>query len=195
METLVKERSISRLKSKLVAKLKTLKEYYRLENKNESEFNLEFNHGVLEKKRKMMTLIQTYIYHNISELFFKSDIFKNGYRLFAEKEFQTAVNQVRIPDMVLLSTENVQLSIQGVNVIPNLIIEVVSEYDSLKKLEYKLIEYFNAGVKCVWAVIPDIELVYVYSSPKQVIIYSETQMCTAKPAVDFEIVTEDIFKR
>ncbi len=39
--------------------------------------------------------------------------------------------------------------------------------------------------KGVWAIVPDIELVYVYSSPREVVIYAENQICTAMPTVDF----------
>jgi Uma2 family endonuclease len=195
MEALIKERKSRKLRTKPLDKNKTLEEYFVLESKNESNQNFEFNNGIIEKKRKMMTLKQTYIYHNIADWVVTNGYFEKGFRLYAEKEFRIGETKVRIPDMVLLSKENVKGSIHGFNVIPDLLIEVVSENDSLKNLEYKLIEYFDAGVKCVWAVIPDIELVYVYSSARQVIIYSEKQMCTAKPAVDFEIITQDIFKK
>lgn len=173
----------------------SLKEYYVLENKNESQENFEFNNGSIESKTKMMTNKQAFIYKNISDFIVNENYFQKGYRVFAEKEFKTDENKVRIPDMVILDDANVKKTMQGENVIPNLLIEVISETDSFISFEYKLIEYFEAGVKCVWAIMPEIELVYAYSSPRSVVIYSEEQNCSANPAFDFELKTSEIFRK
>lgn len=196
MEALaVKKKRVSKSGTSLKVEKLSIKDYFALVEENETEFNLEFNNGILEEKTKMMTIKQTYIYHNLADYLVNAKYFEKGYRIFAEKEFRTDANKVRIPDMVLLDERNVKDTIKGLNVVPNLLIEVISENDSFMNFEYKLIEYFNAGVKCVWAIIPDIELVYVYSSPREVVIYAENQFCTAKPTVDFEIITNKIFRK
>jgi Uma2 family endonuclease len=54
------------------------------------------------------------------------------------------------------------------NVVPDLAIEVVSPTNAADDLLDKVEEYFRAGVKCVWLVYPNRELVCVYESATDV---------------------------
>jgi Uma2 family endonuclease len=56
------------------------------------------------------------------------------------------------------------------DMIPDLAVEVISESNSAYEVQKKLHDYFDAGVRRVWVVYPDQAEVYVYSSPKQVVI-------------------------
>lgn len=54
------------------------------------------------------------------------------------------------------------------DVVPDLAIEVTSPTDLADEIMQKIMEYFQAGVRLVWLVYPQQQLVYVYESPTQV---------------------------
>lgn len=82
--------------------------------------------------------------------------------------------QERRPDAAYVSAErwplDRELSItpRAWDVVPDLVVEVVSPSDKIEDLEEKLIEYFEAGVTTVWVVYPRSKTVHVYDSLDQV---------------------------
>jgi Uma2 family endonuclease len=56
------------------------------------------------------------------------------------------------------------------DVLPDLVVEVVSPFDCVEEARAKLLEYFRAGVLLVWHVLPTLQLVDVYEAPKRVTI-------------------------
>lgn len=60
------------------------------------------------------------------------------------------------------------------DVIPDLAVEVISPTDLYQEVVGKVREYFYAGVRAVWIVLPRERQVYVYSSPIRVEILDET---------------------
>jgi Uma2 family endonuclease len=50
-------------------------------------------------------------------------------------------------------------------VVPDLAIEVVSPTNPAEELVRKVIEYFEAGVRQVWVLFPNVRHVYVYDTP------------------------------
>ena len=54
------------------------------------------------------------------------------------------------------------------DVVPDLAVEVVSPNDLAEEILQKLLEYFQAGVRLVWIVYPEQQLIYVFESPTQV---------------------------
>lgn len=83
-------------------------------------------------------------------------------------------NLQRRPDVAFVSTarwprgRRIPFEAPFWDVVPDLAVEVNSpsnkESQSLKKIR----EYFRAGVRRVWAVYPEVALVYVYTSPTEV---------------------------
>jgi Uma2 family endonuclease len=51
------------------------------------------------------------------------------------------------------------------DVVPDLAIEVIGPTDRATELIALIIEYFRAGVRCVWVVYPGERLVHIYDSP------------------------------
>ncbi len=101
---------------------------------------------------------------------------------------------MRRPDIAYLTTEQVRLGKEGEDVIPEFIVEIISESDQQYKIEEKLTEYLKAGVKIVWNIIPESQLIYVYSSRKNVMICGDDDICSAEPVLpDFKISVNDIF--
>jgi Uma2 family endonuclease len=56
------------------------------------------------------------------------------------------------------------------DVIPDLMVEVISATNSADEVVDKVAEYFRAGVRLVWIVYPSQHLVYCYASPKQIVV-------------------------
>jgi Uma2 family endonuclease len=54
------------------------------------------------------------------------------------------------------------------DVLPNLVVEVVSRMDLAEELQEKVVEYFRAGVTLVWVVYPQLREVLVYESPTKI---------------------------
>jgi Uma2 family endonuclease len=57
-------------------------------------------------------------------------------------------------------------------VVPNLVVEVVSPSNSAHEVLDKMAEYFEAGVERVWVVYPTQRFVYLYTSPIDVKVVS-----------------------
>jgi Uma2 family endonuclease len=81
----------------------------------------------------------------------------------------------RRPDVAFIAVDRWPLGRRAPNtaaweVVPDLAVEVISPQnktlDDLKKLE----EYFRAGTRMVWIVLPSVDKVYVYESPTAVTI-------------------------
>lgn len=80
----------------------------------------------------------------------------------------------RRPDMAFVSAGRwplnrpMPLRDNAWDVVPDLAAEVVSPNDLAEEIIQKLLEYFQAGVRLVWVVYPQQQLVYVHESPTQV---------------------------
>lgn len=73
-------------------------------------------------------------------------------------------------------------------------VEVLSETDQAYRIEAKIQEYFKAGVQVVWNIFPEQEVVYVYTSRKQVTICLEDDVCSAALVLpDFTISVNTLF--
>jgi Uma2 family endonuclease len=82
-----------------------------------------------------------------------------------------APTQVRLPDVSFFS----RARLPGgrfpagpiTDVVPDFVIEVLSEGNTRREMERKLREYFFAGVRLVWYVDPELRVVDVYTAPDQ----------------------------
>ena len=68
-------------------------------------------------------------------------------------------------------------------VVPNLVVEVVSPTDRAEDLMDKVAEYLCAGVECVWVVFPSQEQIHVYESPTSVRILTRTDVLRGGPVL------------
>jgi Uma2 family endonuclease len=60
------------------------------------------------------------------------------------------------------------------DVIPDLAVEVVSPTNTVNEVTNKVRDYFAAGVRLVWVVLPELEQVYVYSSLTAIEVVTRT---------------------
>jgi Uma2 family endonuclease len=80
----------------------------------------------------------------------------------------------RRPDVAFVSAQAIALappqpgSAAAWDVLPELMVEVVSPHDLAEDVIERLDEYFTAGTKPMWVVYPTQRLVYIYDSPRQV---------------------------
>jgi Uma2 family endonuclease len=86
----------------------------------------------------------------------------------------------RRPDVAFVSSSRwpfdkpLPYSENALDVIPDLAVEVVSPTDLVTELHDKLYDYFEAGVRQVWVILPERETVSVYRSPTDTTIYTAT---------------------
>jgi Uma2 family endonuclease len=78
---------------------------------------------------------------------------------------------VRIPDVAFVSWG--QLPHRRIprepipDLAPDLVVEVLSAGHTPREMDQKLLEYFSAGVRLAWYVLPDLQQVHVYTTPDQ----------------------------
>jgi Uma2 family endonuclease len=78
---------------------------------------------------------------------------------------------VRIPDAAFISWG--QLPHRRIprepipDLAPDLVVEVLSAGNTPREMDQKLLEYFSAGVRLAWYVLPDLQQVHVYTAPDQ----------------------------
>ena len=171
---------------------RTLAEFMEWEQPNDG-FKYEWNDGEIIKFEGMNKK-QIFIFTVLNKLFAKKGYLEKG-ALIPESDVQLSGIQMRRPDIAYFTDEQAYQGRDGIDVIPDFAIEVISNSDIMIDVEKKLIEYFKAGVKVVWHIIPAQEVVYVYTSRSEVKICFDKDICSAKPVLeDFEISVEDIFK-
>jgi Uma2 family endonuclease len=136
---------------------------------------------------------QVFIYQVLNKLFNQKEMWKVG-TLVAEYDTMLSGIQMRRPDIAYLTDEQIALTKRGEDVIPEFVIEIISGSDNFYKVEEKITEYFKAGVKVVWNIIPDEQMVQVYTSRRNVKICLENDLCSAAPVLpDFEISVDTLF--
>ena len=188
------QKSVSGItKTKRVRHL-TLNQFWEKYSNREDGYKYEFNNGIVEKTPRRMKIKELHISKNIKRAFTQTETYKNGGELFEEVDIETLPEQGRRPDMVYLSNEEIK---KGDNyALPKFVIEVISDTDSVNRVNEKLLEYFEVGVLVVWHIFPNQQMVYVYTSVTNVVICRGDAVCSAAPAIpDFHISAIDIFKK
>ena len=155
-------------------------------------YKYEWNDGELIQFSGMKKK-QYYVYDVLNELFIQKGYNRIG-TFMAEPDVMLTPIQMRRPDIAYFTKEQIQRGRQGEDVIPTFVVEILSETDQAYRIEEKVAEYFKAGVQVVWNIFPESEVIYVYTSRKQVTICSDDDVCSAAPVLpDFMISVRDLF--
>ena len=89
----------------------------------------------------------------------------------ADGMLRLAPGLVRIPDVSFVSWARLpqrHVPRQPIpDLVPDLVVEVLSAGNTPREMDQKLQEYFAAGVRLVWYVLPDRQEVHVYTAPEQ----------------------------
>ncbi|MGA0558061.1 Uma2 family endonuclease [Larkinella sp. VNQ87] len=156
-------------------------------------FAYEWSNGILEPTYTMKQE-ELYLIQRITRRFSTTSAYQKLAELVPEINFWVTEMQLRRPDLSFYTAEQIRESAAGQDVIPAFVIEIISEYDDIVKVEKKLIEYFQAGVQVVWRIIPAVRTVSVYTSPKTVSICTEEDVFNAAPVVpDLSLTVNELF--
>ncbi len=146
-------------------------------------FKYEWNDGEIIQFTGMKKK-QYYIFSRLNKLFFEKGYVAQGV-LMAEPDVMLTSVQMRRPDIAYFSDDQINRGRLGEDVIPEFVIEVLSETDLAYRVEEKITEYFEAGVQVVWTIIPGQEVVYVYTSRKHVSVCLDSDSCSAAPVLPY----------
>lgn len=152
----------------------------------------EFNNGIIEKTYAMKKN-EIYIFGNLLRVFMHTKAFQEDAIIVSEVETWTSDTQFRKPD---ISYWTAQQQTDGVESVPLFAIEVISKNDPINVVNNKVLEYFKSGVQVLWHIFPEQKMVYVFTSPSQITVCFEDDICSAAPVlIDFEISVNGIFKK
>jgi Uma2 family endonuclease len=158
-------------------------------------FKYEWNDGEVIRftgmKRKHLLLMR-----RLNRLFLKTNAHKAGGEIVHEQDVMLTGIQLRRPDLAYFSNEQISNSISSEEEpVPEFTIEVISSFDQINEVKKKILEYFKNGVKVVWLIFPEYQMVEVYTSPRHVTICMENDICSAKPVLDdYEFSVNELFE-
>ena len=160
----------------------------------EDGFKYEWLNGIVEKTKRTMDYTQFYILSNLLNKFrsfnIDGELISEGDVFFLEKH--------RRPDIAYFTSKQIDAAADGVNPMPEFVIEVISNTDAINRVNKKMQNYRAAEVKVVWQIFPQGEEVHIYCGDnlKTVYIKSGDEICSAEPVLpDFQLSVNDIFKR
>jgi Uma2 family endonuclease len=107
--------------------------------------------------------------------------------------------QVRIPDVSFVSKHrfpNGKRPIMPIpNISPDLAVEVLSESNTMREMDRKLKEYFEAGTSLVWYVDAEARTISVYTSPTAMLVLSEDNILDGGDVLSgFQVRVGDVFE-
>ena len=160
----------------------------------EDGFKYEWLNGIIEKTPRFMYQNQLIIVDNLMELF---DNLK-----FQKKVTGRLISEIdsffddhhRRPDLAFYTAEQIKLTRTKVNQIPAFVVEIISPADNINRVNNKVDDYFNAGVKVLGHIFPDLKKVHVYENNEQILIRSGQDICSAETAIEgFALSVDAIF--
>lgn len=165
----------------------------------EDGYKYEWLNGTVEKTKRTMDKTQLYILRNLLEKFRElqyankvdGELISEGDLFFLDKH--------RRPDIAFLTNEQIELAADDkLDSVPEFVMEVISNTDAINRVNKKIVNYRDAGVKVVWHIFPIEHEVHIYCGDnlKTVYIKSADEICSADPVLpDFKMPVSDIFKR
>ncbi len=156
-------------------------------------FKYELVNGNVQKTPRTMNREQYYIVRNLLRHFTQTEAYKNGAELAVETDMETIPDQIRRPDVSFCTEEQILL---GNYSLSEFAIEIISPTDNFNRVFDKVDEYFEAGMKVLWHIIPEQKTVQVFYSPRLMTVFMGDEEVSAAPvAPDFKMTVNDIFKK
>jgi len=115
-------------------------------------------------------------------------------------DFTAIVKRKRRPDVAFVSYERWPRQrpvphAEAWEVVPNLVVEVISPSDKGNDILDKVAEYFRIGVECVWVIFISQTQVYIYESPTQVRILTRADELYGEPVLPhFQLPLASLFE-
>ena len=113
------------------------------------------------------------------------EINKLGMLYGPDATYQIGINE-RLPDVSFISAMRLPQDGEPTTkwvIVPDLAVEVISPNDLFGKVKTKIREYLAAGVKEVWIVEPDVNMITIYRSQTDFSVFAEED----------ELVSESLF--
>ena len=156
----------------------------------------EFIDGKLEKK-EMPTAKHSGI---ATRVVIKLGIYleKNNIgRVYADNTLFTIGANKRIPDAAFVSAEKIPPTGEPLGIwdfAPDLAVEVISPSERHNEVERKIGDYFAAGVRQVWKIVPELKTLTIYFSPTETKILTEKDEVACEEILPkFRLKLSDIF--
>ena len=169
----------------------TWEQFQRQYLSREDGFKYEWLNGVVEKTERIMFQNQLIIVDNLMELFdnlkFQGKV--TG-RLITEVD-SFFDDHHRRPDVAFYTAEQIRQTKMQVNQIPSFVVEIISTTDRINRVNRKVDDYFNAGVKVLWHVFPESKKVHIFESNRGSLICSGADLCSAEAAIEGFIMSAD----
>ena len=147
-------------------------------------------------KKEMIKDVELMIIWWLNKFFKLTQSFKEEASLVSEVGINLGNDRFRIPDLAYFTVEQHFSAIKGQHPIPSLAIEFLSKKEGAEHIADKINDYFSSGVKMVWYIYPKTEMIYVYTSPKDIRVLQGDDVCSASPVIpDFQFQTKDIFRK
>ncbi len=177
-------------------KLVTWQEFQKEYLLREDEFNYEWTNGIVEKTPRTMNTNQLYIKSNLGNFLagLRSESPALG-NLYSEVDFLLTKQMHRRPDIAYLTQSQVKNAITEPIMVPDFAIEIISKSDNINRVHRKVVEYFNAGVKVLWHIFPELKEVHIYEDAHGSSICRGDEKCSAEKVIPgFVLSVNDIFK-
>ncbi len=158
-------------------------------------YKYEWNNGQIEKE-EYMKASERYIIDNIVRKHMRTENFDQGNTIMGEADcYFSAIASYRRPDAAHLTKDQIKNPEEAAEA-PALVIEISSPSNADEQNKRKMLEYLKAGVKMVWYIYPHIKQVWIHTSPTEVVVRHENDVCQANPVVPgFSITVDEIFDR
>ena len=161
----------------------------------EDGYKYEWIDGRAEKSPRTMNTAQIYIRENLDH-FLDALRAKNPQlgRFHSETDIFLTPGRHRRPDIAYFTPEQVRSGKSGEPVIPEFVIEVISPTDNINRVNKKVRQYFEAGVKVIWHIFPEQQEVYVYENPTRINVCRDEHPCSAESVIPgFALPARDVF--
>jgi Uma2 family endonuclease len=156
-------------------------------------FKYELVNGKVLKTPRTMNREQYYIVRNLLRSFAQTQAYKKGAELAVETDMETIPQQIRRPDVSFCTEEQI---LSGTYSLSEFAIEIISPTDNFNRVFDKVDEYFEAGMKVLWHIIPEQKAVHVFYSPDLMTVCTGDKEVSAAPVVpDFKMTVNEIFKK
>jgi Uma2 family endonuclease len=170
-------------------------EYLRKYTKKEDGYKYEWVDGEIIKSKGMQKY-QAYLQDSLFRAFILTQAFVDGGQICVEVETDTSLIKTRKPDLAFYTKAQMAIMRDDISQTPSWVCEVISKTDDMEDVQKKIVEYFAAGVQCVWIILPKNEMVYVYTSVSEVRICQGETICSGAPVMlDFQIEARRLFQK
>lgn len=156
----------------------------------EDGFKYEWLNGLIEKTPRTMDYKQLQMVENILAFFEELKVAK-GIKGRIHEELDTFFDvQHRRPDLCFITTEQLK-KIKTEAPVPSFVVEIISITDNINRVNRKVDDYFDAGVKVLWHIFPELKKVHVYENSKHILICEGADLCSAEAAIEGFVLSVD----